>query len=1156
MSGGPQAYVDAVNSRVVVYDGAMGTSIQSYELTAEEYGGKEGCNEYLVLVRPQIIEEIHASFMEAGCDVLETDTFGGSRLKLDEYGLGDRTYEQNYEAARIARRVADSYSTTSKPRWVAGSIGPTGMLPSSSEPTLSAITYNELAELYCEQVRGLVEGGSDLLLIETAQDILEVKAAVAGARRYFKESGRSVPIQTQITLDTSGRMLLGTDALAALVTLQALNVDVIGLNCSTGPEHMREPVRLLTEHSAVPISVIPNAGIPLNVNGLAVYPLEPDGLAKAHHDFVRQNGVTVVGGCCGTTPGHMRAVVEAIKDIRPLERSPRRLVAVSSGVRATELQQDPPPHIVGERVNSQGSRRMKRLLLADDYDSVLEIARNQVDGGAHSLDICVALTERSDEPDMMRQVVRSVSSGVEVPLMIDTTDAETARLALENYPGRAIINSVNLENGRERIDTILPMAVEHGASVIALTIDEEGMAHTAERKLGIAKRIHQILVGEYGLTPHSIIFDVLTFPVTTGQEELARSAVETLEGIRQVKAELSGVLTSLGVSNVSFGVAPHARAALNSVFLYHAVRAGLDLALVHPQEITPYAEIPAEERRLCEDLINASDPDALPRFIEFYESKGATDTGREVEDPTAGMTPEEKIHYQILHRKKDGIEALLDDAFQRQSPVDVLNNVLLPAMKDVGDKFGAGELILPFVLQSAEVMKKAVAHLEKFLDKKEGYTKGKIVLATVFGDVHDIGKSLVNTILSNNGYTVYDLGKQVPINTIIEKAQEVDADAIGLSALLVSTSKQMPLCVQELAKRGIEVPVIIGGAAINRNYGRRIGFLPEGGMYNPGVFYAKDAFEGLDIMDKLSEPQWRDEFVSKVRRDAEEYMEREEGRTRTVVSVPRPVSKIGVTPVGRAPEPPFWGPRVLDPIPLEKVWEHLDLNTLYRLHWGARNASGERWERLVGEEFEPKLEELKARAVREGFVTPRAIYGYFPANSEGDDLVIYDPETRQETARMSFPRQPDDEHLCLSDYFLTREAGRDVAAFQVVSAGSAATELIEQLESEGNYADAYFIHGLAVQSAEALAEYVHKIVREELGLQPEQGRRYSWGYPACPDLSQHEDVFRLLPAPDTIGVHLTVGHQLVPEQSTAALVVHHPEAKYFSARGLTAAARA
>ncbi|MDQ3856462.1 MAG: methionine synthase, partial [Chloroflexota bacterium] len=1118
----------------------MGTSIQRYELTAEEYGGKEGCNEYLVLVRPQVIEEIHASFLEAGSEVLETCTFGGSRLKLEEYGLGDRTYEQNYEAARLARRVADSYSTRSKPRWVAGSIGPTGMLPSSSDPSLSNITYDQLAEIFREQVHGLVEGGVDVLIIETAQDILEVKAAVAGARRYFRESGRSVPIQTQVTLDTSGRMLLGTDALAALVTLQSLNVDVIGLNCSTGPEHMREPVRLLTEHSPIPVSVIPNAGIPLNVNGSAVYPLEPDELARAHYDFVRQHGVTVVGGCCGTTPDHMRAVVEALDGVAPLERSPRRLVAVSSGVRATELQQDPPPHIVGERVNSQGSRRVKRLLLADDYDSILNVARSQVDGGAHSLDLCVALTERTDEPEMMRQVVRSVSSGVEVPLMIDTTDVETARVALENYPGRAIINSVNLENGRERIDTVLPVAIEHGAAVIALTIDEEGMAHTADRKLEIARRIHGILTEEYGLTPDSIIFDVLTFPVTTGQEELARSAVETLEGIRRVKAELPGVLTSLGVSNVSFGVAPHARAALNSVFLYHAVEAGLDLALVHPQEITPYAEIPAEERRLCDDLLQAADPDALPRFIEHYERKGAPDAGREREDPTEGMTVEQKIHYQILHRKKEGIEALLDEAFTRQTPVDVLNNVLLPAMKDVGDKFGAGELILPFVLQSAEVMKRAVAHLEKFLDRKEGYTKGRIVLATVFGDVHDIGKSLVNTILSNNGYEVHDLGKQVPINTILEKAQEVKADAIGLSALLVSTSKQMPLCVQELAKRGLEYPVIIGGAAINRNYGRRIGFLPEGDYYAPGVFYAKDAFEGLDIMDKLSEPQARQEFVERVRLEAESYMEREEGRARAA-TVARPVSTEVVRKLERVPEPPFWGHRVLDPIPLERVWEHLDLNTLYRLHWGARNASGERWERLLREEFEPRLEALKARAAREGFIVPRAVYGYFPASSQGDDLIIYDPDSGREAARMTFPRQPEDEHLCLSDYFLPEGEGRDVIAFQVVTAGDVATGLIERLEKAGDYSDAYFIHGLAVQAAESLAEYVHHVVRTELGLGDEQGRRYSWGYPACPDLSQQEDLLRLLPARDTIGVDLTVGHQLVPEQSTAALVVHHPQ---------------
>ncbi len=1156
MTRSGQEYLEAARRRVVIFDGAMGTSVQGYDLTAEEYGGKEGCNEYLVFVRPRIIEEIHASFLEAGCEVLETDTFGGSRLKLDEYGLGDRTHEQNFEAARIARRVADDYSTPSKPRWVAGSIGPTGMLPSSSDPTLSNITYEQLAVLFKEQAKGLVEGGVDLLLIETAQDILEVKAAIAGIRRYFRESGRHVPIQTQITLDTSGRMLLGTDPLAALVTLQALNVDVIGLNCSTGPEHMGEPVRLLTEHSPVPISVIPNAGIPLNEGGAAVYPLDPDGLARAHAEFVRDRGVTIIGGCCGTTPDHMRAVVEALDGVRPGDRQPQRLVAISSGVRATDLRQDPPPHIVGERVNSQGSRKVKRLLLAEDYDAILDVARNQVDGGAHSLDLCVALTERTDETEQMRRVLRMVSSGVEAPLMIDSTESAVIKTALENYPGRAIINSVNLENGRERIDTVIPMAVEHGAAVVALTIDEEGMAHTAERKLGIARRIHGILSDDYGLESDAIIFDVLTFPVTTGQEELARSAVETIDGIRAVKRELPGVLTSLGVSNVSFGVAPHARAALNSVFLYHAVQAGLDLALVHPQEITPYAEISAEERKLCEDLIWATDPDALPRFIQHYEDKGAENTGREQVDPTAGMTPEERIHYQILFRKKEGIEDRLDEAFERQSPVDVLNNVLLPAMKEVGDKFGAGELILPFVLQSAEVMKKAVAHLEKFLDRKEGYTKGKIVLATVFGDVHDIGKSLVNTILSNNGYTVYDLGKQVPINTIIEKAREVNADAIGLSALLVSTSKQMPLCVQELAKRGLEFPVIVGGAAINRNYGRRIGFLPDGAYYRPGVFYAKDAFEGLEIMDQLSEPDRRGEFVGKARSLAEQFMEKEAERaTATPVARAAP-GAVEVRRLERAPEPPFWGHRVLDPIPLQSVWDNLDLNTLYRLHWGARNASGERWDQLVEGEFEPKLEELKSRAAREGFLLPRAIYGYFPANGEGDDLVIYDPASGREVSRMTFPRQPDEEHLCLSDYYLPVGAGCDVVAMQVVTAGDAATEMVERLEKAGDYTDAYFIHGLAVQTAEALAEFVHKRVRAELGLADNQGRRYSWGYPACPDLSQQEDVMRLLPARDMIGVDLTIGHQLVPEQSTAALVVHHPQAKYFSARGLTAVARA
>ncbi|HLW01762.1 MAG TPA: methionine synthase [Ktedonobacterales bacterium] len=1195
----PQSrYLQELERRVIIFDGAMGTNVQTYHLGAADYGGErtEGCNEYLVITRPDVIEEIHSGFMEAGCDVLETDTFTGSRLKLDEYGLGERTHEINLAAAQLARRIADRYSTPNKPRFVAGSIGPTGMLPSSDDPTLSNITYQQLAEIFREQATALIEGSVDLLIIETSQDILEVRAAIAGIRRAFNDLGRVLPIQAQVTLDTSGRMLLGTDIAAAMTILVNLGVDVVGLNCSTGPEHMREPVRYLAENCPLPISTIPNAGIPLNVGGKAVYPTEPAPMAQALREFVEELGVNVVGGCCGNSHEHLRQIVQAVSGAtrkpRPIQngaQSAKAIPQVASGIHAAALIQDPAPLLVGERVNSTGSKKAKQALLSDDYDTLLAIAREQVEGGAHTLDVQVALTERSDEAEQMRRTVKKLSMGIEAPLVIDSTEANVIQAALENYPGRAIINSINMENGRQRIEAVLPLAKEHGTAVVALTIDEEGMGKTAERKFAIAKRIYEICTEEYGLRSDALIFDTLTFPVTTGQEELQNAAVETIEGIRRIKAELPGALTILGVSNVSFGVAQHARAVLNSVFLYHAVQAGLDAAIVNPAHITPYAEIDAEQRQLADDLLLNRRPDALPRFIEYFEQHGAQKKEQEKADPTEGMTTDEKIHYQILHRKKEGIEALLDqsllerlarsddegfgpEAYQElvaahkptpelsQAAVTILNTVLLPAMKDVGDKFGAGELILPFVLQSAEVMKRAVAHLEHFLERKEGYTKGKVVLATVFGDVHDIGKNLVNTILSNNGYTVYDLGKQVPLNTIIDKALEVEADAIGLSALLVSTSKQMPLCVQELHKRGLRFPVIVGGAAINRAYGRRIIFVGDDEQkapYEPGLFYAKDAFEGLEIMDKLSNPEKREPFVAQILQEAIDAagnaQRAAEGKAQEAANKPQAPAVIGVDrsrfALETLPTPPFWGARVLERIGLEEVAACMDLNTLYRLHWGGK-AHGEEFQRLVREDFEPRLERMLREARQRLYMEPKAVYGYYPCQSAGDELILFDPEDHdKEIERFSMPRQPDQERLCLADYFAPVTSGRkDVVALQVVTIGQKTTNLIDELQANGDYSAAYYIHGLGAEMAEGMAEYVHRIVRRELGLADEQGKRYSWGYPAIPELEDHVRLFHVLPVRQTIGVDLTISHQLVPEQSTAAIVVHHPKAVYFSVR--------
>ncbi|HEX6534662.1 MAG TPA: methionine synthase [Gemmatimonadaceae bacterium] len=1176
-------YLRALAERVLIFDGAMGTNIQRRKLTADDFGGKafEGCNDHLVLTRPDVIREIHESFLAVGCDVVETCTFQSTPRRLREWGLGDKAHELNASAARLARQACERWATPDHPRFVAGSMGPTGMLPSSDDPTLSAIGFQELSDEYYAQAKGLVDGGVDLLLIETSQDILEVKAAIAGIERLFAELGRRVPIQAQVTLDTSGRMLLGTDIASAMTTLESLGVDVIGLNCSTGPEHMRDPIRFLAEHASRPVSCIPNAGLPLNTGeGEAVYPLEPEPMALALAGFVRDFGVRVVGGCCGTTPEHLEAVVREVRgagrgraegaaDAAPspashpepvaprAPRAARRVPRASSAMRAITLHQDPPPLLIGERVNAQGSRKVKELLLADDYEGVVQVGRQQVDAGAHVLDVCVALTERADEAEQMARVVKLLSMSVEAPLMIDSTEPEVIRRALEHVPGRALVNSINMENGRQRIDAVLPLVKRHGAAVVALTIDEQGMAKTRERKLEVARRIHDIAVGEFGLAPQDLVFDDLTFTLATGEAEWVDSAVETIEGIRLIKRELPGVLTSLGVSNVSFGLSPDARAVLNSVFLHHCVAAGLDMAIVNPAHIRPYAEISAEERELADDLVFNRRPDALQRYIEYFAGTGKREggSGKAEEDPTAGMTPDQRIHWRVLHRKKDGIEALLDEAGVRENPVRVLNDVLLPAMKEVGDKFGAGELILPFVLQSAEVMKRAVKHLEQFLERKEGYTKGKVVLATVYGDVHDIGKSLVNTILSNNGYTVYDLGKQVPVNTIIDKAVEVGADAIGLSALLVSTSKQMPACVQELDKRGLSFPVLIGGAAINRRFGRRALFVDGERAYAPGVFYCKDAFEGLDTVEALVDPERREALVSRnlegARRDV--FLHGQVGKdvavgdgagARSAVAADAPI-----------PTPPFFGTRVLRDIPLGEVLALLDLDELYRLQWGGRG-SGPAFEATVRDEFEPTLKRLSAAAAREGWLTPRAVYGFFPVQSQDNALIVYDPAaygsdagSLREIARFTFPRQPGRERLCLADYFRSVDSGEvDVAAFQVVTVGDEATRLFDALQAKGEYTEAYYLHGLSVEAAEATAEWMHRRIRRELGLPEQRGKRYSWGYPACPDLDEHAVLFGILPAGEALGMGLSTARQLIPEQSTAALVVHHPEAKYYAVR--------
>ncbi|MCC6314000.1 MAG: homocysteine S-methyltransferase family protein, partial [Thermomicrobiales bacterium] len=1100
---------------------------------------------YLVFQNPALIEAVHASFLEVGVDVIETDTFGGNRLKLEEYGLGERTYEQNRIAAELARRLADRFSTSDHPRFVAGAIGPSGLLPASEDPLLGDVRFGEVVELFLDQVRGLVDGGVDVLLIETTQDMLELKAVVHAICRAREETGVRVPIQAQVTLMPSGRMLLGSDIAAVLTVLEALPVDIVGLNCSTGPELMREPARFLGQYSTRPVAIIPNAGIPENVNGKAVFPLPPDAMAHQLRGMVEEFGVGLVGGCCGTTPEHLAALVREIGRRPTSARPAKPLAQLASMVRAVDLDQKPAPLIVGERVNTLGSRRVKRLALADDLDGIADVARGQVDEGAHALDVCVATTERTDERDTLRKLVKKLALSVEAPLVLDSTEADVLQDALEQYPGRALVNSINMENGRQRIEAVMPHVVAHGAAVVAMTIDEEGMAKSTGRKAEVARKIYDIVVGEYGLSPEALVYDPLTFPLSTGDEELARSAVETIEGIRRIEAELQGVRTILGISNVSFGLAPAARKVVNAVFLYHAVQAGLDMAIVHPSHVVPFAEIPAEDRVLAEDLVLARRPDALQRLIERFAGRQEADDGSGP-DPMLEMSVEARLHYRIVHRKKEGIENDIDEAVGRQDAVVVLNDVLLPAMKEVGDKFGAGELILPFVLQSAEAMKRAVARLETYLDRQEGVAKGTVVLATVFGDVHDIGKNLVNTILTNNGYTVHDLGKQVPVSRIIEKAVETNATAIGLSALLVSTSKQMPLCVKELHRAGLRFPVIIGGAAINRAYAQRTLFIEEAEPYASGVFYAKDAFEGLSLMDRLTDPAARPSLVETTIDTARRMLARPGRAAFTVPEEAAATDGSTVRPV-EPPTPPFWGAREMTDIAFTDLWPCLDLKTLFRLHWGGKGLKDEAWERMQQDEFLPRLERMLEAAEREEWLLPRVRYGYYPANREGNDLVVFAPDgAEREIARFAFPRQPRRDRLCLADYFLPLEAGRrDVAIFQIVTMGSEATARTERLQAAGEYAESYFSHGLSVQCAEGLAEYTQRRIRRELGLAEEQGKRYSWGYPSCPDLSQHAMVARLL-VPAAIGVRLTDGFQFEPEQTTAALTIAHPDARYFA----------
>jgi 5-methyltetrahydrofolate--homocysteine methyltransferase len=1147
-------FLGALRERVLVFDGAMGTMLQNAGLSLDDYQGKEGCSEILCVTRPDVVRGIHAAYFEAGADAVETNSFGSSAIVLAEYDIADQVVPLNRLAAELAREVADDFQADGRPRWVAGSIGPGTKLP-----TLGHTTYDALKATYADQAFGLLEGGADVLLIETCQDLLQVKAAVAGAFAGMRRAGRRVPLITQVTVETTGQMLLGSDIAAALTAIEPLGVDVIGMNCATGPAEMGEHLRYLSQHARIPLSCLPNAGLPELRDGKPWYPLTPEELAEAHTRFAAEFGLSVVGGCCGTTPEHIRQVVEAVGGRAPAAREPEHEPSLSSLYQSVPLDQDTTYLTVGERCNANGSRKFRDLMLEGDLDGMVGVAKEQIREGAHVLDVCVDYVGRDGAPDMDVLTARLAQQST-VPIMLDSTQADVLEAGLKRLGGRAIINSINLEDGEARMDAVCPMARQYGAALVALLIDEEGQARDVDWKLRIAHRIHDLARGKHGLAPEDLVFDALTFPLGSGQEDLRGDAVATLEAIRRIKAELPGVRTILGVSNVSFGLAPAARQVLNSVFLHEAREAGLDAAIVAPARILPMHRIDDEQRQVALDLIydrRRDGYDPLQRFMALFEGKEVAKAAS-AED-LAALPIDERLQRRIVDGVREGLEADLAEAMASRSPLAIINEVLLAGMKTVGELFGAGEMQLPFVLQSAEVMKAAVAVLEPSMEKADQGGKGRVVLATVKGDVHDIGKNLVDIILTNNGYTVHNLGIKQPIATIIEKAEEVGADAIGMSGLLVKSTVVMRDNLEELNARGLaSYPVLLGGAALNRTYVE--GDLRQ--LYKGRVFYCRDAFAGLRVMDQL-----RSEREQGVAPRKEPVRAPRVAPTRPRGPAPAPpgtdeLARSDVATDVPVPTAPFLGEaRVVKGIPVRDLVPYLNESALFRGQWQLRPTGGkEAWRHTLETEARPRLRALLDEAIAAQILRPAVVYGYFPCNGDGNDVVVWDGDGN-ERVRFTFPRQRRDRRLCIADFFRPVSSGeQDVIGMHVVTMGLAASEATARLFADNRYREYLELHGVTVEMAEALAEYWHRRVRQELGIagddaadmedlfdQGYRGSRYSFGYPACPDLEEQTKLFELL-QPERIGVELSEEFQLHPEQSTSAIIVHHPEAKYFNAR--------
>ncbi|MGI8491904.1 MAG: methionine synthase [Acidimicrobiales bacterium] len=1169
------SYLDAVRERVVVFDGATGTNLQLCQLVADDFGGAafEGCNEILVDTRPDIVADLHRSFLDVGCDVVETNSFGSLPWVLAEYGIGERTHELAHKAAVIARRVVDEHNGAAGAHaFVAGSLGPGTKIAS-----LGQISFVDQRDGYQEAAAGLLEGGVDVLVIETVQDLLQAKAAIIGCRRAMAEADREVPIQVQVTIETTGRMLMGTEIGAALTTLDALRPDVIGLNCATGPAEMSEHLRYLSQHCRTPISVQPNAGLPSVVDGRMHYDLTAAQLAEHHARFVREYGVSVVGGCCGTTPEHLSAVVEAVRGLAPAQRQPDWEPGCASIYSHVPYDHTPSVLVICERTNANGSKKFREAMLADDWDTCVAVARDAVKGGSHVLDVCVDYTGEDGVADMT-EVASRFATQATLPIMLDSTEPEVIEAGLQHIAGKPILNSVNLEDGDAsgtRLDRFLTLARDYGAAVVCTCIDTEGQARTPERKLEAARAIYDLAVNRYGLAPEDLLFDPLALTLGTGMEESRRDGIATIEGIKAIKAALPAVRTILGLSNISFGLAPAARHALNSVYLHEGQQAGLDAAIVHASRIMPLNKLDPRVLEICLDVIyDRRDPsrgyDPLSELLHLFDGVSADAL---VTEDRSGWSVERRLSQRIIDGDRDGLEVDLEAALgDGWAALDVINGPLLGGMKTVGELFGSGQMQLPFVLQSAETMKAAVAYLEPHMEKTDGGGKGRIVLATVKGDVHDIGKNLVDIIFTNNGYEVHNLGIKVPLADILEAAREVGADVIGMSGLLVKSTLIMRENLVEMNERGAaDLPVLLGGAALTRTYVER----DLRGEYQGRLFYGKDAFEGLHTMDRIMELKRSGEDDPDFGRalGGREGVPTRAGAAAAAAAASAEAVAAGTLPRrapsvaadNPVPRPPFVGTRVEKGILLDDIAAYINQTALFRNQWGYRP------DKSINEkdpEFKTRIQAVLrdqlARVRASGVLQPAVAYGYFAVNSDGDDMVVWKDESRTaEWLRFTFPRQGAEPWLSIADFFRSVESGEEAfAAMHIVTMGAAASEETARLFAENRYQDYLHLHGLSVEMTEALAEYWHRRVREEWGFadgdgpslaglfrQQYRGGRYSWGYEACPDLEDNAKCAELLDA-SRIGIEVSeeTSWQFHPEQTTAAIICHHPQAKYFVVR--------